>query len=284
MLLAEKAFVWGQHLLPHHPLSRLLGRLTHCRQPLVKNALIGTFSRIYGIDLEEALSSHPADYACFNDFFTRPLKPDSRPMDKSPETFLAPADGCLSQRGTVTEGQLIQAKGHTYSVEALLGGDPTRAAPFLGGQFLTIYLSPRDYHRLHMPMTGLLKEMIYVPGRLFSVNAATTRTVPGLFARNERVIALFDTPKGAMALVLVGALVVASIETVWHGVVTPPHRGKTEVFPYLEGSLELAQGSEMGRFNMGSTIIVLLEGSGIDWSSAAVAGHPVKMGQTLGRF
>ena len=284
MSLADKAFAWGQYLIPHHPLSRLLGQLTHCREPWLKNALIGTFSRMYGINLQEALGSHARDYGSFNDFFTRPLKPESRPMDKDPNNFLAPADGCLSQRGTVTDGQLIQAKGHSYSVEALLGGDPSRAAPFLGGQFLTIYLSPRDYHRLHMPMTGSLREMIYVPGRLFSVNAATTRTVPGLFARNERVIALFDTPKGALALVLVGALVVASIETVWHGVVTPPHRRKPEVFCYPEGSLALSQGSEMGRFNMGSTIIVLLEGPGIDWASTAVAGNPVQMGQTLGRF
>lgn len=257
--------------------------LARCENRAWKNALIKTAIRLYQIDMSEVLESDPEAYPCFNAFFTRPLKSDARPLWAEPGAVLGPADGTLSQIGRTTGDRILQAKGKTYSVHELLGGDPARTEPFRDGRFATIYLSPRDYHRLHMPLTGRLREMVHIPGRLFSVNAATTRCVPNLFARNERVAAIFDTEAGPMALVLVGAIFVASIETVWHGIVTPPSAPAVRTWHYGADAPLLEKGAEMGRFNMGSTIIVLFGRDAVDWDERLGVGAKVCMGQALGR-
>lgn len=284
MSLLEKLFVLSQYPLPHHPLSRLMGQLTHCRNPAFKNFFIRSITRAYNVNLDEAQEPDIDAYGCFNEFFTRPLKPGARPLTDAPGAIACPADGFVSQVGDIREGQILQAKGMDYSVETLLGGDAQRAAPFLGGEFATIYLSPRDYHRLHMPLAGTLREMIHVPGRLFSVNDATARGVPNLFARNERVVAIFDTEAGPMALILVGAIFVASIETVWHGVVTPPSSNQVQTWHYDGQSIKLARGEEMGRFNMGSTIIVLFGKESIHWSETLIPGSVTRMGEAIGQL
>jgi phosphatidylserine decarboxylase len=270
-----------QYLLPHHLLSRGMHALARCENPALKNALISRVVQSYGINVGEALEPNPLAYPSFNAFFTRALKPDARPLDRTPGAILCPADGAISQLGDISGDTLLQAKGHTYSVTELLGGDGALSQPFLDGRFATIYLSPRDYHRLHMPLSGRLRDMLHVPGQLFSVNAATTRNVPGLFARNERVAAFFDTDAGPMALILVGAIFVSSIETVWHGEVTPPSSTTVRRWHYDNG-IQLQQGAEMGRFNMGSTIIVLLSKQAGNWHAGLAAGDSVRMGQLLG--
>ncbi|MGZ8975699.1 archaetidylserine decarboxylase, partial [Methylomagnum sp.] len=269
MSILEKLFVLIQYPLPHHFLSRLIGYLTHCRNPAFKNFFIRTITKIYGVDLSEAEQPDPNAYACFNDFFTRALKPGVRPLADAPGVVAGPADGYMSQLGPITEGRIIQAKGKDYSAVDLLGGDAARAEPFMGGNFATIYLSPKDYHRLHMPLAGTLREMVHVPGRLFSVNNATAKGVPDLFARNERVVAIFDTEAGPMALILVGAIFVASIETVWHGLVTPPAGQAVRVWEYRDNPVQLGHGAEMGRFKMGSTIIVLFGKDAVEWGNFA---------------
>jgi len=274
-----------QYILPHHALSRLMHHLTRCENRIWKDAFIKTIIRLYGVDMGEALEPDPAAYPCFNAFFTRPLKPDARPLGTDPGALLCPADGAISQIGRITDDRVLQAKGQTFTVTELLGNDPARAEPFRDGHFATIYLSPRDYHRLHMPLAGSLREMVHIPGRLFSVNAATTRFVPRLFARNERVATIFDTEEaGPMALVLVGAIFVASIETVWHGVVTPPSVPSVRAWQYPSAAVHLDKGAEMGRFNMGSTVIVLMGKDAIAWRNEQSAGDPVKMGQSLGQL
>ena len=283
MSLHEKLFVLSQYPLPHHPLSRLMGQLTHCRNPAFKNFFIRSITKAYNVNLDEAQEPDIDAYGCFNEFFTRPLKPGARPLTDVPGAIACPADGFVSQVGDIREGQILQAKGMDYSVETLLGGNAQRAAPFLGGEFATIYLSPRDYHRLHMPLAGTLREMIHVPGRLFSVNDATARGVPNLFARNERVVAIFDTEAGPMALILVGAIFVASIETVWHGVVTPPSSSQVQTWQYNDQPIKLARGEEMGRFNMGSTIIVLFGKDAIHWSETLIPGSVTRMGEAIGQ-
>jgi phosphatidylserine decarboxylase len=282
MSLTEKAFVLGQYALPHHFLSRLMGKFTYCEHSTIKNLMIRKISTAYNIDLSDALEPDAGAYRSFNEFFTRPLKPGARPIAPEANSIASPADGFLSQKGPIQEGSIIQAKGFNYTVDALLGGDEQRAAPFQGGTFATIYLSPRDYHRLHMPLTGTLKEMIHVPGRLFSVNDSTTRNVPGLFARNERVVAIFDTAAGPMALILVGAIFVASIETVWHGVVTPPTRTSVRTIGYDKENIVLEKGAEMGRFNMGSTIVVLFGNPKATFDSEIPNGSAVRMGSPIG--
>ncbi|RZI70047.1 MAG: phosphatidylserine decarboxylase, partial [Pseudomonas sp.] len=211
------------------------------------------------------------------------LKPGARPLDSTPGAILSPADGAVSQLGPIEHGRIFQAKGHSYSVLELLGGDARLSAPFMGGEFATVYLSPKDYHRVHMPLAGTLREMVYVPGRLFSVNQTTAENVPELFARNERVVCLFDTERGPMAVVLVGAMIVASIETVWAGLVTPPKR-ELKTFRYDEAArapIHLEKGAELGRFKLGSTAIVLFGPNQVKWSELLAAGSPVQMGQGL---
>jgi phosphatidylserine decarboxylase len=283
MSFLEKLFVLLQYPLPQHGLSRLMGRLTHCRNPLFKNFFIRSIIKAYGVNMDEAAHSDIGSYPCFNDFFTRELKPGVRPIATTPGTLVSPADGYMSQFGPVDQGRLIQAKGRDYALVDLLGGDPARATAFEGGSFATIYLSPKDYHRLHMPLAGRLREMLHIPGQLFSVNNATAEGVPNLFARNERVVALFDTEAGPMALILVGAIFVASIETVWQGEITPPTATGIQYWTYPEGSIELARGAEMGRFNMGSTIIVLFGPAAVEWQSGLAPGGVMRMGEVMGR-
>jgi phosphatidylserine decarboxylase len=278
----DRLFALPQHLLPHHPLSRLAHYLTRCQHPAVKDFLIRKFIDLYQVDMSEVENPDPDSYPHFNAFFTRALKANARPIPHQENAVLCPADGAISQIGYIDGESIIQAKGMSFSVNSLMGGDANRAEPFHFGSFATIYLSPRDYHRLHMPVSGRLKQMIHVPGRLFSVNANTTRVVPELFARNERVIAIFETDLGPMALILVGAIFVASIETVWHGVVTPPTRPDITLWDYSNESIFLERGSEMGRFNMGSTIIVSFGKNSVNWTDGLHAAMPVRMGELLG--
>jgi phosphatidylserine decarboxylase len=281
--LTDRAFVLLQHLLPQHMLSALMYRIARCKQPWFAQGLIQIFSRIYRVDLNEAAETDRHRYPHFNAFFTRALKPGARPLAGSPDAVLCPADGRISQIGPIDGTSILQAKGQSFDLTALLGGDPRRAAPFVGGRFATIYLSPKDYHRLHMPLAARLTEMVHVPGRLFSVNDATASLVPGLFARNERVVACFEAPAGPMALVLVGAIFVGSIETVWHGQVTPCPAPRTlRTWDYRGADQHFERGMEMGRFNMGSTIIVLFGPGRITWDPALQCGSPVRVGQQLG--
>jgi len=280
MPLKDRLFILAQYLTPQQVLSRLVGLLAEARAPWLKNRLIGWFVRRYQVDMREAQMEDPLAFDNFNAFFTRALKADARPLDETPGAILCPADGAVSQIGDIGHGRVFQAKGHSFSTHALLGGDSERAAPFLNGRFATIYLSPRDYHRVHMPISGTLREMIYVPGKLFSVNPLTASAVPDLFARNERVVCIFDTACGKMALVLVGAMIVASMETVWAGQVAPLARGVRR-FRY-DGPIHLQAGTELGRFRLGSTVILLFGEQQMDWSGELGTGSSVRMGQRLG--
>ena len=271
-----------QYLMPGHLVSRMTHAFTRIRHPGIKNRFTNWFIGHFKVNMDEALVSDPHGYEHFNAFFTRELKPGVRPIVDRAEQLACPVDGAVSQACPISDGRIFQAKGHDYSLEQLLGGSPERARPFLGGSFATIYLSPRDYHRIHMPVTGTLREMVHIPGRLFSVNPATTRVIPGLFARNERVVCLFDTAVGPMAMVNVGAVNVGSIETVWAGEVTPP-AGRTVRSWHYEGeqSVTLEKGTEMGRFNMGSTVIVVFGPDAVDWAEEIQPGSPVRLGQLL---
>jgi phosphatidylserine decarboxylase len=282
--MKDRLFILSQYLLPHHLLSRLIGCAAECKAAWFKNRLIGWFAKQYQVNMSEAQVEDLSAFAHFNDFFTRALKEGARPLDGTPNAVLCPADGAVSQLGKIEQGRVFQAKGHSYSVIELLGGDSQRAAAFMGGDFATIYLSPKDYHRVHMPLAGTLREMVYVPGRLFSVNQTTAENVPELFARNERVVCLFDTERGPMAVVLVGAMIVASIETVWAGLVTPPKR-TLKTFNYDEAArppITLDKGAEMGRFKLGSTAIVLFGPDQVQWADTLTTNSPVQMGQRLG--
>jgi len=272
-----------QYILPHHALSQLMSKLTHCENISFKNLFIKQIIRHYGVNMAEALEPDINAYKSFNHFFTRALKPGIRPLSTERNAIVCPADGAVSQAGFITGGDIFQAKGKSFSATDLLGGDAARAEPFNNGVFTTIYLSPKDYHRLHMPLTGTLREMVHIPGRLFSVNGATVNSVPGLFSRNERVAAIFDTEIGPMALILVGAIFVSSVETVWHGVVTPPSISDVQSWHYGEDAPTLNIGEEMGRFNMGSTIIVLFGKDKAAWDAEFKAGKTVKLGELIGR-
>ena len=274
-----------QYLLPQRILSTLMFRVARVRLPPWKNALIRWFVWQYRIDVGLAENPEPLSYPHFNAFFTRRLHPRARPFPSEPDAVGCPADGRLVAFGAIDENRLLQAKGRDYKLEELLAGGEQRARPFRGGAFATVYLSPRDYHRVHMPCTGLLREMVYVPGRLFSVNASTARLVPKIFARNERIIALFETPFGPMAVILVGAIFVGSMETVWAGRITPPYGRHVSSWQYPEtgpDAVVLERGAEMGRFNMGSTVIMLLPGGAARWQRALSAGQSVVTGEVLG--
>ncbi|MGC3872597.1 archaetidylserine decarboxylase [Halomonas sp. GXIMD04776] len=273
----DKLFSLIQYPLPHHLISRLSGLVADSRAAWFKDPFIKWFIRRYGVDMSQAQEPDPTAYNCFNDFFTRALRDDARPIG---DGMVSPADGFLSQFGDVEHGTLIQAKGQRYSVTSLLGGDTRRANPFRQGSFATVYLSPKDYHRVHMPVTGTLREMTYVPGRLFSVNLATADQVPRLFARNERLVCIFDTEFGPLAMVLVGAMIVAAIETVWAGQITP--RSKHIQTTRFDKPITLAKGAEMGRFKLGSTVILCF-GQNVDFrNDLGIDDSPVSMGQTLG--
>ncbi|PID47015.1 MAG: phosphatidylserine decarboxylase [Proteobacteria bacterium] len=266
------------YALPHHAISRVVYKLTRIETPLAV-PVIKLFSKAFNVDLNEAVRSDPAAYRSFNAFFTREIKPALRPVSQA--AMVCPVDGTVSQSGKIKQGRIFQAKGQDYTVQELLACDAATAEHFANGQFVTIYLSPRDYHRIHMPFQGQLTEQVHIPGRLFSVAPHTVKTVSRIFARNERVVAHFDTDYGRMAMVLVGAINVAAIETVWDGLVTPPKGKAVSRKSYRDSGISLKKGEEMGRFNMGSTIVMLLEADSPAVSRSFVEGLPVKMGQSM---
>ena len=279
----DRGFVSLQWLLPQHLLSRLMHGIARCEWPWFSRRLIAFILRKYAIDLNEAVDTDPRAYRSFNHLFTRALKPDARPMNSDPDEVVSPADGVVSALGDIRDGELIQAKGMAYTLEALLGGNAALAEPFRDGRFVTIYLSPSDYHRVHMPCAGVLEEMIHVPGRLFSVNAVTTRLLPRLFARNERVVNLFQSDFGPMASILVGAILVSSTDTVWAGTVTPRRLQNTH-WRYQDATPPaLQRGEEMGRFNMGSTVILLFPPDSVVWREDLKPGDRVRVRETIGR-
>ncbi len=286
--LLDRFLAFIQYPLPHHILSRVVYYMMRVEWKPFKNFLIDTISKKYNIDISLAKKQDKEDYPHFNSFFTRELREDARPIVDGDDTIACPVDGKVSQYGKIQGGLIFQAKGHDYSLETLVGGYRHLYDTFLGGEFSTIYLSPRDYHRIHMPVTGTLKEMIYVPGRLFSVSPSTTRAIPGLFARNERLIAVFDTEFGPMAMILVGAIFVAGIETVWSGnfgdkTFRSFHRWDYEKDDTLP-TITLEKGEEMGRFNMGSTVILLFGKDQMKWIDDKAPDQSVEMGQLLGRY
>jgi phosphatidylserine decarboxylase len=274
-----RLFVWLQYLLPQHALSRLIGSAARVRIVWFKNCTIRGFLRLYRVDMTEAAQSDPYRFGTFNEFFTRALKEGTRSIASDAEAIACPVDGCVSEAGPIDRDLLLQAKGRRYRLTELLAAQPW-ASQFEGGSFATIYLAPYNYHRVHMPLRGELRETVYVPGRLFSVNAATARHVPGLFARNERVLTLFDSDAGQFALLLVGALNVGSIATAWAGDITPAARRVITKIPAPPTVLE--KGAELGRFNMGSTVILLFEANRARWHTAVRAGSVVQLGQSLG--
>lgn len=273
-------FVQLQRLVPQHVLSRLIGRLASSRSHWIKQLFIGQFIKRYQVDLSEAVITNPDEFACFNDFFTRALKEGARPLAE--QAVVSPADGQISQIGHIRGSDLLQAKGQYFSLHDLLGGDASLTSEFINGEFATIYLSPKDYHRVHMPVTGTLRKTIYVPGKLFSVNQATSELVPGLFARNERLVCVFDTDMGPMAVILVGAMIVAAIETVFAGQVTPLATQVQQQDYSNRGDVVLDKGAELGRFKLGSTAIVLFGEKQCHWLSSAKAGSSIRMGEALG--
>ena len=270
------------YVMPHHAVSRVVYLITRLRGPHVK-PLIEWFVKQYGVDMSEAAEPEIGYYQTFNEFFTRSLKPDLRPIAAGENTLACPCDGTVSQAGPIRAGAIIQAKGRGYSALELLGGDRSMAAEFADGRFATIYLAPYNYHRMHMPLAADMKKMIHVPGRLFSVAQWTVEEIPRLFARNERLACYFETKAGPMVMVLVGALNVSAIETVWSGQVVPPGAKKISEYDYSHTRKQIAKGAEMGRFNMGSTVI-LLTGNSVEWLPNITPGQTVKMGQLIGHF
>ena len=274
-----RLFVWLQYLLPQHGLSRLVLRATRVRAAGFKNWLIGGFLKLYTVQMSDAAQPDPLAYGSFNEFFTRALNPEKRPFAPEPDAILCPVDGTVSEAGRIEADLLLQAKGHRYSLSDLLAAQ-SWAAHFEGGSFATIYLAPFNYHRIHIPLQGSLLNTVFVPGRLFSVNSLTARYVPRLFARNERVLTHFATAHGEFALVLVGALNVGSIATVWAGDIAPAPRREITVLP--PQSVQLQRGAELGRFNMGSTVILLFQAGRAQWLPEVKAGLTVRLGQSLG--
>jgi len=274
--LKQHIFIQAQRVVPQHQLSRVVGKLAASEHPIVKNTVIQAFKAQYGIDMSIAEQGDALKYKSFNEFFTRSLKQGVRAIDERADSIISPADGAISQLGKIEEGDIFQAKGQSFSVEKLIA-DPQLAEPFKNGQFATVYLSPKDYHRVHMPFAGTLTETLYVPGELFSVNQTTAENIPGLFARNERMVCLFDTELGRMAVVLVGAMIVAGIETVATGKVKPT--GRLELNQH---NLFLEKGAELGRFYLGSTAVILFEQDKMLWDEAFKANSTVVMGEALG--
>lgn len=269
-----------QYLLPHHLLSRLVFVLMRLRWRGLKNLQIRWFQRQYQVDMSTAKISDIEQFACFNEFFTRELRPEARPLVNIAGQLACPVDGTVNQIGTITADTVFQAKGHEFSVTTLLGGSPHRAEPFLNGQFATLYLSPKDYHRIHCPLDAQLVETVYIPGRLFNVGLRASRVIPGLFARNERLVCVFKTEAGPMAVVLVGAIFVSSMATTWAGTIAP--KSWPVIRRFTEGNApRLKRGEELGRFNMGSTVIVLTTAQ-VAWNSDLQTGKSIQMGQCLG--
>lgn len=283
--MSSKPFIWLQHIVPQHLISKLAGAAARSESSWLRGQLIGRFIKAYDVDMAEAERSAP-EYRNFNDFFTRALKPGSRPLADAATDVICPADGAISQIGRIEQGRIVQAKGQSYTAAELLGGDDTLAAKFEGGNFVTIYLSPSDYHRVHMPVAGALRETAYVPGDLFSVNTVTAENVERLFSRNERLSCVFDTPHGTVASVMVGAMIVASIETVWAGLIKPHGKEliKTDFATSDDPKHHFEAGDEMGRFLLGSTVILLFEPGKVEWSGDLKPLSVVRMGQSLGKL
>lgn len=284
--MRDRLFILIQYLLPQLLISKLAGKLADSEGLAgLRNRVIRWFIGRYGVNMTEAAEENPEAYRSFNDFFTRALKPGLRAVVSDPHVIACPVDGAISQLGKVTNDRIFQAKGQSFGLTALLGGDEQRAAPFAGGSFATIYLSPKDYHRIHMPLGATLREMVYVPGKLFSVNPLTAQKVPDLFARNERVVALFDTEHGPMAMVLVGAMIVGSVETRWSGIVAPGDTREVSTSDYrLCAPIRYQKGEEMGRFRLGSTVILVFPDKVCDWLPELTEGSTVRMGEAFGKL
>jgi phosphatidylserine decarboxylase len=276
---SDRLFVWSQYLLPKQALTAFAGRVASVQGGALTTHMISRFIERYGVNMSEAANPDPASYASFNEFFTRPLKAGARPLASA--DLICPVDGAISQLGRIEQDQILQAKGHQYSTTALVGGDAQLAAQFNDGSFATIYLSPKDYHRIHMPCAGKLMRMIHVPGTLFSVNPATARGVPGLFARNERVVCLFETAQGPFVLVLVGATIVGSMATTWHGVVNPPRSKSVREWRYDQQNIKFKKGEEMGRFLLGSTVVMLWPKGPLTFTLDWATGRTVRLGEAM---
>lgn len=277
--MSDRLAVLAQYLLPKQALTTLAGRLADTEAGSLTTSVIRWFVQRYGVDLSEAVDSNPVSYRSFNEFFTRPLRAGARPLADA--DFICPVDGAISQFGGIEQDQIFQAKGHRYSTTALVGGDDELASRFADGAFATLYLSPRDYHRIHMPVDGRLRRMIHVPGELFSVNPATARGVPGLFARNERVVCVFDAEFGSFVLTLVGATIVGSMATVWHGTVNPPRGGQIREWLYDDRQVLLKQGEEMGRFLLGSTVVMLFPRDALRFNPTWAPARAIRMGEAM---
>ncbi len=278
--MSDRLAVLPQYLLPKRALTAFAGALAGRSLGAFTQRNIRNFVARYGVNMDEAAEPNLAAYATFNDFFTRALKPGARPLADA--DFVCPVDGAISQFGRIEADQIFQAKGHRYSTTALVGGDADLAQLFQDGEFATLYLSPRDYHRIHMPCFGRLQRMVHVPGDLFSVNPTTARGVPGLFARNERVVCVFEGHFGPFVLVLVGATIVGSMATVWHGVVNPPRPGKLREWRYPDLAIDLQAGEEMGRFLLGSTVVMLFPKGALGFNPAWAPGRAIRMGEAMG--
>ena len=277
--MADRLAVLPQYLLPKQALTTLAGKFASARLGGLTTSVIRWFVGRYNVNMAEAANPDIASYTSFNDFFTRALKPGARPLAQA--DLICPVDGAISQFGPIAKDQVFQAKGHTYSTTALVGGDAAAAARFDNGHFATLYLSPRDYHRIHMPCAGELTRMVHVPGDLFSVNPTTARGVPGLFARNERVVCFFESAQGPFVLVLVGATIVGSMATVWHGQVNPPRTGVLRQWDYAKGQVSLQQGEEMGRFLLGSTVVMLFPQGPLQFNPQWSPTRPIQLGEAM---
>ncbi|WFR82148.1 archaetidylserine decarboxylase [Janthinobacterium rivuli] len=280
--MSDRLAVLPQYLLPKGALTNFAGRIAGAKGGAMTTRLIRWFVGRYNVNMDEALDPDITHYTSFNDFFTRALRPDARPLAQA--DYVCPVDGRISQFGTIDKDQIFQAKGHNFSTTALVGGDAALAAQFEHGSFANLYLSPRDYHRIHMPCDGRLTRMIYVPGELFSVNPTTARGIPGLFARNERVVCVFDTANGPFVMTLVGATIVGSMATVWHGVVNPPRTGQVRDWSYANDNVVLKQGEELGRFLLGSTVVMLFPKDTVTFNANWQPTGPVQLGEVMGNL
>jgi phosphatidylserine decarboxylase len=278
--MSDRLAVLPQYLIPKQLLTNLAGMFARAELGGLTTAAIRRFVARYQVNMDEAANSDITSYASFNDFFTRPLREGARPLADA--DFICPVDGAISQFGPIERDNIFQAKGHSYTTTALVGGDAALAAQFANGSFATLYLSPKDYHRIHMPCAGRLRRMIYVPGALFSVNPTTARGVPGLFARNERVVCVFDGAQGQFVLTLVGATIVGSMATTWHGVVNPPRSSEIREWRYDDQLIKLKKGEEMGRFLLGSTVVMLFPQNTLSFNAAWSPARPIKMGEMMG--
>lgn len=280
--MSDSFAVLPQYLMPKQAMTALAGKFASARLGGLTTAVIRGFVARYGVNMAEAANPDTASYTSFNDFFTRALKPGARPLADA--DLICPVDGAISQFGPIDKDQIFQAKGHSYSITALVGGDATQAARFEDGHFATLYLSPRDYHRIHMPCAGQLTRMVHVPGDLFSVNPTTARGVPGLFARNERVVCFFDSANGPFVLVLVGATIVGSMATVWHGQVNPPRTGVLRHWDYPAGKVSLQKGEEMGRFLLGSTVVMLFPKGPLQFNPEWAPARAIRLGEAMAQL